>query len=1217
MVCGLALGLSGLRSIATSSSELKTIFKAPPRQFSTGPLWVWNDLLTADQIRSTLQDMAAQRIHQVWVHPRPGLMTPYLGEDWFKLWQVALTEAEKLDMNVWIYDENSYPSGFAGGMVPEAMPESRGKGLSLRETEGTPTWDEKAIGVYRLGENSFEDFTAKAKRGASLPNGRYMVASEVRAGNSPWHGNRSYVNLLSPGVTEKFLELTMEPYRVHVGTQFGKRIPGVFTDEPNIRPAGGLPWSEVLADEFHKRWGYDLLQHLPSLAKPLGDWRKVRHNYYQVLHEQFVEHWAKPYYTYCETNDLKFTGHYWDHEWPNCVGVPDNMAMYAWHQLPAIDCLMNQYREDTHAQFGNVRMVRELSSVANQIGRKQTLCETYGAGGWDLRFEDMKRIGDWLAVLGVNVLNQHLSYVTIRGARKRDHPQSFSYHAPWWEDYHVSAGYFARLSAALAHGEQVNRVLVLEPTTTAWMYQGDSTRLQELGDNFFKLLMALEGAQIEYDLGCEDIIAHHGRAADGELIIGKRAYSSVVIPPNTENLNLSTASLLTNVARLYCGRVPERVDGALPDGKSELSLTTEARTNLDLSVRSIVNDLKEAQTGQPVYLERALGDKGILFHQRRILEDGELLFLVNTSLEEPSSGVAFSRYGGVEVWDLYTGDTKPFHFANLGNRVSAKFDLPPSGSLLLFFTKKAIKPDLPATIARTYEPSTGVRVRRVEPNVLTLDYVNVTAAGETRTNVYFYAANQFAWEKNGMKRNPWDSAVQYKRELIDTRFPENSGFEASYSFVIEDDVPADLAIVIERPDLYSIECNGIAVQARKGDWWLDKAFGRIPIAKMATPGPNRVTLKAAPFTIFHELESAYLLGDFSLKQSRSGFVLVRSQALTLTEGTALQTHSTNPDRTAWLSRGIWSPPRSSDTAPFLVFDLGKITPLEALKIWNYNENHVRDLTGRGVRKLRILVGPTAQDCSEMIGEIEIAQGTGIASGPQSFKIKSIPTRFVKFEILSNYNGSSYPTAARSVADDGYVGLAEVQFLARANDKPLKGVRICEASSELSSHQREAKYLVDGSGLSNRKPGWNTQGHPFYYAGVAYAEAFDLGTKEGAYRVSMPDWYGSVARVKVNGKLAGHIDAPPWECDVTSCIKPGQNEVEVTVIGTPKNLLGPHHGSPALGAAWPGNFQHAPNPGPPPGASYSTVAYGLFKPFVIKQLKTERTAANESKGFGQR
>ena len=119
-----------------------------------------------------------------------------------------------------------------------------------------------------------------------------------------------------------------------------------------------------------------------------------------------------------------------------------------------------------------------MASVANQLGRARTLCEGYGAGGWDLRFEDMKRIGDWLYVLGVNTLDQHLSYVTLRGARKRDHPQSFSYHEPWWDAYHVSAAYFARLSVAMSQGEQINDILVIEPTTTAWMYNGRRRRRQ-------------------------------------------------------------------------------------------------------------------------------------------------------------------------------------------------------------------------------------------------------------------------------------------------------------------------------------------------------------------------------------------------------------------------------------------------------------------------------------------------------------------------------------------------------------------------------------------------------------------------------------------------------------------------------------------------------------------------------------------------------------------
>jgi hypothetical protein len=1144
--------------------------------------------------------MASQNVKQVWVHPRPGLMTPYLSEDWFRLWKIALQEAERLDMNVWIYDENSYPSGFAGGLVPEAMPESRGRGLVLKPTEEAPKVSPDIISVYRRAEDgTFQNLTEEFKKGTSLAPGKFLVASEVRAGDSPWHGNRCYVNLLSPGVTEKFLELTLEPYRREIGEHFGKRVPGVFTDEPNIRPAGGFPWSEVLQSEFKKRWNYDLLDHLPSLAQEVGDWRRIRHNYFQVLHEQFVEHWAKPYFNYCETNQLQFTGHYWDHDWPDCMGVPDNMAMYAWHQLPAIDCLMNQYAEHTHAQFGNVRMVKELSSVANQLGRKQTLCEIYGAGGWDLRFEDMKRIGDWLEVLGVNVLNQHLSYVTIRGARKRDHPQSFSYHASWWRDYHVSADYFARISAALTQGEQINSVLVIQPTTTAWMYQGEHARLQEIGDSFFKLLMALEAAQIEYDLASEDIIANHGRNEGHQLVIGKRAYDHIIVPPFTENLNSSTRGLIRNARVHFLGKAPPRTDGRLP---AEEVAGAQQPVQLDQLINTLVAEAKNTQTAKALRVERTPQDRGILSHHRRTLEDGELLFLVNTSIQEASSGVVFSRLGGVEQWEPYSGKVQPYPFTRGEEGISAKFELPPSGSILLFFSREPVTQTIPPTQVTVIQPTDEVHVKRLEPNVLVLDYVDVTAGGESLKDTYFYNANQFIWQKNGMKRNPWDSAVQYKRELIDLVFPEYSGFEARYTFTIDRVVPKDLAVVIERPDLYTITCNGNLIKAKKNDWWLDKAFGRIDIARHAKPGVNVITLKASPFTMFHELEPAYLLGDFSLKPVSSGFVVTSPEPLQMKKSDGEARHGINPDGTMWLSAGIGYGRDSDDRAPFVILDLGKPTALSAIRIWNYNENHARDLTTRGARTVRISAGATREGCSP-VATLDLEKAAGKECDAQDLKLSIKEARFVKIECLANHNGVTFP-AQGTPEDNGFVGLAEVEFLT-TEGKPVECVEIAACSSELSAHNRQARNLVNRSGLSEKRHGWNTQGHPFYSAGVTYSEKFNLGKRTGTYAVSMPQWYGAVARVSVNGKPAGHIDAPPWECDITQQVRNGENTVDVTILGTPKNLMGPHHGSPALGAAWPGNFQRGPNPGPPPGEGYSNVAYGLFEPFFVKQ-RTEQT-----------
>ncbi len=1190
---------------SATSAAVKPLFADPPREYATAPLWVWNDLLTEQQIRDTLRDLADQRVKQAFVHPRPGLMTPYLSADWFRLWKVALDEAAKLDMNLWIYDENSYPSGFAGGWVPELMPESRGMGVVLKESKSAPAWTEGVLRVFRLSDGAAPTDVSDAVRGGSAqPEGRYLVASIQRAGNSPWHGGRSYVNLLTPGVTEKFIEVTLEAYKREIGREFGGRVPGVFTDEPNIRPAGGLPWCPDLPEQFQKRWGYDLLAQLPSLTQEVGDWRRVRHNYFALLNELFIERWARPMYEWCERNGLEFTGHYWDHEWPHCVGVPDNMAMAAWQHRPGVDTLMNQYAEHTHAQFGNVRYCREVSSIANQLGRKRTLVELYGAGGWDLRFEDMKRIGDWLQVLGVNTMDEHLSYITLRGARKRDHPQSFSYHEPWWEAYHVNAQYLARLSCAMSQGEQINRVLVIEPTTTAWMYQGHEPKLRELGDSFFQFLMALEAAQIEYDLGCEDVIARHGQIENGRLRVAQRLYNQVVLPLGTENLDARTWDLLQDVARvspanLLAGALPSRRAGELmTGGNPSQAWPTRPRV---YRADELVAALARGPAPDGFWITRQAGDRGILFHHRRTLDDGQLLLLVNTSLDAPSAGTIESGLKGIERWDPYTGRAEPYAFESNGNGVKASFRLPPSGSLLLFLSKASLKPASAVAPSETRLAATGpMQVRRLEPNVLTLDYVDITVGGETLRDQYFYAANRLVWQKHGLDRNPWDSAVQFKDALISRTFPADSGFSASYRFTIDGPVPANLAIVIERADLYEVTCNSHPVRPRRGDWWLDKAFGRIEIAKAARPGENSVTITASPMTMFHELEPAYLLGDFALRPAARGFVVTADRPLQVNAGEPVLTHDIQPDGAMWLSGGIGFEPGVEDRAPAVTFDLGSEVALGSIQVWNYNEAHVRDLTARGAARIALSARGTT-DAAEPLGEFDLARANGRAALPQTLGVAPKGrVRFVELKVLSNHAGVTYPAAGAPV-DFGFVGLGEVRFLDR-DGKVLEGVKITARTSELASMRRTAEHLIDGSGLSAQAGlGWNDQGHPFYAAGVGYQQRFRVERQTGRYIVSAPHWYGSVAKVLVNGDLAGYLTAPPWELDVTDELIRGENRVELVVIGTLRNTLGPHHAGQALGSAWPGMFQSGPKTGPPPGDQYSTVSYGLFEPFLLKQL----------------
>jgi hypothetical protein len=361
--------------------------------------------------------------------------------------------------------------------------------------------------------------------------------------------------------------------------------------------------------------------------------------------------------------------------------------------MPGIDILMNDFTQDVQAQFGNARAVKEIRSAANQTGRTRTMSETYGAGGWDLTFFDQKRIADWQYALGVNFVNQHLSYVTLMGARKRDHPQSFSYHEPWWPYYGLLGDYLGRLSVAMSAGRQDNRVLVIEPTTTAWMAyapSGDRVRMDAIGKDFQDFVNGLEEAQIEYDLGSEDTLKNHGRVDGRTLRVGPQAYQLVVLPPGMANVEKSTAQFLEDFLTrggrvLSYGNPPEFVDGR-PDARMKQNADASAKNWTSVAAGSSPKQILEIVPPELSFSVKAApsGSRPLLFHHRRSLADADLVFLANTDPQASVSGsISAAKAVSCESWDALTGRTAAYPAAKKAGRLVVDFDLQPGGSLLL------------------------------------------------------------------------------------------------------------------------------------------------------------------------------------------------------------------------------------------------------------------------------------------------------------------------------------------------------------------------------------------------------------------------------------------------------------------------------------------------------------------------------------------------------
>lgn len=997
--------------------DLVNNFSEPHQDYGTAPLYVWNGIITKERIEEDLIKFKEAGFGGVFVHPRPGLITEYLSDNWFELFAYTVEKAKELKLNVWIYDENSYPSGFAGGHVPAEMPESynHGQGLQPKDTNIVPTNYKDYFLIYEKSNGKYINVTDIADQKVGKE-GDYSLISKTYYRTSEWFGGWSYVDLVYPGVTEKFIDLTMSGYINVAKEDFGKSVKGVFTDEPEIGTPGGVRWTPDLFDVFKNQWGYDLKENFPSLYKEIGDWKKVRHNYTQTMLQLFIERWSKPQYKFSEENNLIFTGHYWEHGWPSMKLGGDNMAMYAYHQMPGIDMLFNQFNEQSNkAQFGNIRAVKELASVANQLGRHRTLSETYGGGGWEETFEDFKRLGDWEYVFGVNFMNQHLSHYTLAGARKYDYPPSFSYHTPYWKQYKYLNDYYKRLSFVMSSGKQINNILVIEPTTTAWLYDSYvkdaiNKKNEEIGLTFQEFVTKLEKNQVEYDLGSEDIIKNHGKVNKAKFVVDQRSYSLVVVPPLVENLNKSTYDLLVkyiqNGGQVLSFSSPKLVDGEFNQNVADLFSNNNGKVKFANSLTNeVISDHFRNEKVQFNF------EGGNFYHHRRKLDDGQILFMVNSSLEKETSGDVIIDGKDALMLNAFNGNIKIYPCETTESGIKMKFTLYPAESLLLFI------PDSPQEGYQHNESSTEleevasnseIKISRLRDNVLTIDFCDLRIDGEEITDLNVYDAGKKVFQSNGFEDgNPWNHSVQYKTSVLDkANFSDESGFSAIYNFTINDKFDySKLKVVIERPQTFNVSINGEKISSTAGEWWLDKEFGVFMIGDFVRQGLNRIEIKCQPMNIHGEIEPLYIVGDFSVNSMDKGW---------------------------------------SISAPY-----------------------------------------------------------------KEMKMKS----------------------------------------------------------------------------------WKDQGMPFYSWDVSYSKVFEISSLSSKYFIEVSEWKGTVISVNINGEDAGIIALHSDKIDITDQIKTGKNKVFVTVVGSLKNLLGPHHKNPKPGLVSPWHWRGTE--GYPPGSEYQILDYGLF------------------------
>ena len=100
------------------SSEL---FKNPTSEYRGAPFWAWNSALEEQSLCEQIDIFNEMGFGGFNMHVRQGLETEYLGDDFFRAVKACVKKAEENGMYAWLYDEDRWPSGCAGGIVTKTV----------------------------------------------------------------------------------------------------------------------------------------------------------------------------------------------------------------------------------------------------------------------------------------------------------------------------------------------------------------------------------------------------------------------------------------------------------------------------------------------------------------------------------------------------------------------------------------------------------------------------------------------------------------------------------------------------------------------------------------------------------------------------------------------------------------------------------------------------------------------------------------------------------------------------------------------------------------------------------------------------------------------------------------------------------------------------------------------------------------------------------------